>query len=77
MEEIGDMKTGIELIAERQSKVLESDGRLMEIGILLLRAEMMAEFSTINPQSDEAIELLAEAGARIAAEIDRLNELKQ
>lgn len=71
------MKTGIEMIAERQSKILVSDGRLMEIGILLLRAEMMPEFSTINPQSDEAIELLIEAGACIAAEIDRVNNLNQ
>lgn len=70
------MKTGIELIAERQSKLLVSSGRLGDIGRMILRAEMLVEFSSITSQTDEAIRLLAEAGARIAAEIDRLNKLK-
>lgn len=71
------MKTGIELIAERQSKLLVSSGRLGEIGRMILRAERLVEFSRITSKTDEAIRLLAEAGARIAAEIDRLNNLKQ
>lgn len=71
------MKTGIELIAERQSKLLVSGGRLGDIGRMILRAEMLVEFSSITSKTDEAIRLLAEAGARIAAEINRLNNLKQ
>lgn len=71
------MKTGIELIAERQSKLLVSGGRLGDIGRMILRAEMLVEFSSITSKTDEAIRLLAEAGARIAAEIDRLNNFKQ
>ena len=70
------MKTGIELIAERQSKLLVSSGRLGDIGKMILRAEMLVEFSSITSKTDEAIRLLAEAGARIAAEIDRVNNLK-
>ena len=70
------MKTGIELIAERQSKLLVSSGRLEDIGRMILRAEMLVEFSSITSKTDEAIRLLAEVGARIAAEIDRINNLK-
>lgn len=69
------MKTGIEMIAERQSKLLVSGGRLGDIGRMILRAEMLVEFSSSTSKTDEAIRLLAEAGARIAAEIDRLNTL--
>lgn len=69
------MKTGIELIAERQSKLLVSGERLGDIGRMILRAEMLVEFSSITSKTDEAIRLLAEAGACIAAEIDRLNTL--
>jgi len=71
------MKTGIELIAERQSKLLVSSGRLGDIGRMIIRAEMLIEFQTRPSQKDEAIRLLAEAGALIAAEIDRINNLKQ
>jgi hypothetical protein len=71
------MKTGIELIAERQSKLLVSSGRLGDIGRMIIRAAMLIEFQTRPSQKDEAIRLLAEAGARIAAEIDRVNNLKQ
>lgn len=70
------MKPGIELIAERQSKLLVSGGRLGDIGRMILRAEMIFEFSSIPSKTDEAIRLLTEAGARIAAEIDRMNSLK-
>jgi len=69
------MKTGIELIAERQSKLLVSSGRLGDIGRMIIRAEMLIEFQTRPSQKDEAIRLLAEAGALIAAEIDRINNL--
>lgn len=71
------MKTGLEMIAERQSKLLVSSGRLGDIGRMIIRAEMLIEFQTRPSQKDEAIRLLAEAGALIAAEIDRINNLKQ
>lgn len=69
------MKTGLEMIAERQSKLLVSSGRLGDIGRMIIRAEMLIEFQTRPSQKDEAIRLLAEAGALIAAEIDRINKL--
>ena len=71
------MKTGLEMIAERQSKLLVSSGRLGDIGRMIIRAEMLIEFQTRPSQKDEAIRLLAEAGALIAAEIDRINNLKK
>nr|DAE55947.1 MAG TPA: hypothetical protein [Caudoviricetes sp.] len=49
------MKTGIELIAERQSKLLVSGGRLGDIGRMILSAEMPVEFSSITSKTDEAI----------------------
>lgn len=67
------MKTGIELIAERQSKLLVSSGRLGDIGRMIIRAAMLIEFQTRPSQKDEAIRLLAEAGARIAALIDKVS----
>ncbi|WP_286726966.1 hypothetical protein [Alistipes sp. UBA1686] len=69
------MKTGLEMIAERQSKLLVSSGWLGDIGRMIIRAEMLIEFQTRPSQKDEAIRLLAEAGARIATEIDRINKL--
>ena len=42
-----------------------------------LRAENLVEFSARLSKNVEAVNLLAEAGAIIAAEIDRLNNLKQ
>ena len=48
-----------------------------DIGRMILRAEMLVEFSSITSKTDESIRLLAEAGARIAAEIDRLNNFKK
>lgn len=71
------MKTGIELIAERQNKLLVSSGRLGDIGRMILRAEMLVEFSGRPSKNVKAVNLLAEAGALIAAEIDRLNNFKQ
>lgn len=70
------MKSGIELIEERRSKLLVSGGRLGDIGRMILRAEMMVEFSGRPSKNVEAVNLLAEAGALIAAEIDRVNNLK-
>lgn len=71
------MKTGIELIAERQSKLLVSGGRLGDIGRMILSAEMPVEFSGRPSKNVEAVNLLAEAGALIAAEIDRVNQQNQ
>ena len=71
------MKTGIELIAERQSKLLVSGGRLGDIGRMILRAEMLVEFSSITSKTDESIRLLAEAGASIDDEIERLKNFKK
>lgn len=48
-----------------------------DIGRMILRAEMIFEFSSITSKTDEAIRLLAEAGARIAAEIDNPELLKK
>lgn len=42
---------------------------------MVARAEVLVEFSSITSKTDEAIELLIEAGALIAAEIDRINKL--
>lgn len=70
------MKSGIELIEERRSKLLVSGGRLGDIGRMILRAEMMVEFSGRPSKNVEAVNLLAEAGALIAAKIDRVNNLK-
>lgn len=69
------MKTGIELIAEERVKILASRGKLEGACNMVARAEMLVEFSRITSKTDEAIRLLAEAGACIAAEIDRLNTL--
>lgn len=71
------MKTGIELIAEERAKIFASRGKLEGACNMVARAEMLIEFQTRPSQKDEAIRLLAEAGARIAAEIDRINNLKQ
>lgn len=71
------MKTGIELIAERQNKLLVSSGRLGDIGRMILRAEMLVEFSGRPSKNVEVVNLLAESGALIAAEIGRVNQLYQ
>ena len=69
------MKTGIELIAEERAKIFASRGKLAGACNMVARAEMLVEFSSITSKTDEAIELLIEAGALIAAEIDRINKL--
>lgn len=69
------MKTGIELIAEKRVKILASRGKLEGACNMVARAEMLVEFSGRPFKNVEAVNLLAEAGALIAAEIDRLNTL--
>lgn len=71
------MKTGIEIIAKRRNNIQESRGRLGHVSRMLLRADMVIEFSSRPSHDAEAIQLLTEAGAIIAAEIDRLNDKKQ
>nr|DAE55945.1 MAG TPA: hypothetical protein [Caudoviricetes sp.] len=44
---------------------------------MVARAEMLVEFSGRPSKNVEAVNLLAEAGALIAAEIDRVNQQNQ
>lgn len=71
------MKTGIELIAEKQSEVIEVEEITFKVSRKVRMAEMLIEFQARPSQKCEAITLLCEAGALIAAKIDRLNNLKQ
>lgn len=71
------MKTGIELIAEERAKIFASRGKLEGACNMVARAENLVEFSARLSKNVEAVNLLAEAGAIIAAELDRLNNLKQ
>lgn len=69
-------KTGIELIAEKREgiKVLKMKSRICDAILLAERADM---YITQNCPTDMVIGSLVEAGALIAAEIDRINNLKQ
>jgi hypothetical protein len=71
------MKTGIELIAEKQSEVIEVEEIAFKVSRMVGKAEMLIEFEVRPSQKCEAITLLCEAGALIAAKIDRVNNLKQ
>lgn len=71
------MKSGIELIAEKQSKEIEVKEIAYKVNKMVVRAEMLIEFGSRPSHKCEAITLLCEAGALIAAEIDRLNNLNQ
>ena len=73
------MKTGVEIIAEKQSEMagVLAENWVWELEHLVMRANMTIVFQTRPSQKDEAIRLLAEAGAYIAIQIDKLNELKQ
>ena len=71
------MKTGIELIAEKRSEVIEVEEIAFTTSKMVGRAEMLIEFGSRPSHKHEAITLLCEAGALIAAKIDRLNNLKQ
>ena len=71
------MKTGIELIAEERAKIFASRGKLEGACNMVARAEMLVEFSRRPLRNAEAVKLLTKAGALIAAEIDRINNLYQ
>lgn len=69
------MKTGIEMIADRRAKIASVSRAQMEsVFSIIVRAEMMIEF---DGRHEAAVDLLSEAGAFVAAEIDRINNLKQ
>ncbi|MEE0848253.1 MAG: hypothetical protein U0M63_01115 [Alistipes onderdonkii] len=70
-------KTGIELIAEERAKIFAAPGKLEGACKMVARAEMLVELSGRPSKNVKAVNLLAEAGALIAAEIDRINNLKQ
>lgn len=67
------MKTGIELIAEERAKIFASRGKLEGACNMVARAEMLVEFSGRPSKNVEAVNLLAEAGALIAALIDKVS----
>lgn len=68
------MKTGIEMIAEARKRVkVTKSSRIYKINANLEHFEICNVLG--NPMG--GLEALAEAGALIAAEIDRLNNLKQ
>lgn len=70
------MKTGIELIAEKRSEGIEIEEIAYKVSRMVGRAKMLIEFTVRPSQKCEAITLLCEAGALIAAKIDRVNGLK-
>ena len=66
------MKTGVEIIADRRAAIASVSRAQMEsVFSIVVRAEMMIEFG----RHEAAVDLLAEAGSFIAAEIDRINKL--
>jgi hypothetical protein len=71
------MKTGIGLIAEKQSEVIEVEEIAYKVSKMVVRAEMLIECGVRPSHKCEAITLLCEAGALIASRIDRVNGLKQ
>lgn len=71
------MKTGTELIAEKRSEVIEVEEIAFTTSKMIGRAEMLIEFGVRPSQKCEAITLLCEAGALIAAKIDRVNQQNQ
>lgn len=69
------MKTGIEMIADKRADICVREPALkipLSVSILWWADEHIAD-----GKYDHAIRCLAEAGAMIAAEIDRINNLKQ
>ena len=69
------MKTGVEIIADRRAEIaVVSRAQMESVFSIIVRAEMMIEF---GGRHGAAVDLLAEAGSFIAAEIDRVNNLKQ
>ena len=71
------MKTGIELIAEERAKIFASRGKLEGACNMVARAENLVGYSARLSKNEKAESLHDEAGASIAAELDRLNNLKQ
>lgn len=71
------MKTGIELIAEKRSEVIEVEEIAFKVNRMVVKAEMLIAFAVRPSEKHDAITLLCEAGALIAGKIDRLNNLKQ
>ena len=68
------MKTGVEIIAKARKRIRRGrDMRVEQIIGNLRYAEVCSNIG--NPHA--GLEALAEAGALIAAEIDRVNNLKQ
>lgn len=67
------MKTGIEIIAEARIRI--KAGKYTRVAQIIRNVEH-AEICAILGSPRAGLEALAEAGALIAAEIDRLNNLK-
>ncbi len=68
------MKTGVEIIAEARKGIRR--GRDMKVEQIIGNVRY-AEVCSIIGNPHAGLEALAEAGALIAAEIDRVNNLKQ
>lgn len=68
------MKTGVEIIAEARKRIRK--GRDMKVEQIIGNVRY-AEVCSIVGNPHAGLEALAEAGALIAAEIDRINNLKQ
>jgi hypothetical protein len=71
------MKTGIEEIAAVKVNPRTEPLKGGAIMARILTASLISSLSKCNSDIDAAISDLARAGADIAAEIDRLNNLKQ
>lgn len=68
------MKTGVEIIAEARKRIRK--GRDMKVEQIIGNVRY-AEVCSIVGNPHAGLEALAEAGALIAAEIDRINNLKK
>lgn len=68
------METGVEIIAEARKRIRK--GRDMKVEQIIGNVRY-AEVCSIIGNPHAGLEALAEAGALIAAEIDRVNNLKQ
>lgn len=64
------------MIAEKQSKEIDVKEIAYKVSKMVGRAEMLIEFGSRPSHKHEAITLLCEAAALIAAKIDRVNNLK-
>ena len=68
------METGVEIIAEARKRIRK--GRDMKVEQIIGNVRY-AEVCSIIGNPHAGLEALAEAGALIAAEIDRINNLKK